>query len=450
MNEQKTFTEQAGVAYAAAGRRGKRVHYSPRNDETLCGRGISEYLDRSDAAARFDKGHELCIPCHRAAEKRAKTRRAAEPEQPTPAEGIESATEQVPTGHDEPSDTWTIMTRDEVEIARVQGATAEEMTRAAEALPEVQANIHREGGFARRRLYMSELAPAERGAEHRVIEGIVVEHAGTAEGSLPKHAAHPDVVAARGALAGLAAATMTDHHDVTEPTEDERTVRGYIVDPRKPGVVYVSWLEGGRAVRRDEMPHGPALGCLADVLARHGWDVWRMPRSSRCVIAGRPSDVEAPKCMHGHSPRAGVPGDPVAACDGRAPGVRGGVWSDEGCVYVDDCVVDAANECARLTAEEPAEEPLYSWHRTCPEHDEQTLDECEVCNVMPAEEQCPECAGCGCHWCHWTGEKQSEKDSAGAPEATWRGGWITGTAEPEAGALFALDDNTGEQGALFG
>lgn len=62
---------------------------------------------------------------------------------------------------DEPSDTWTITTRNGEEIARVQGATAEDMTRAAEALPAVRANIKREGGFTRRRLFTSELMPAD-------------------------------------------------------------------------------------------------------------------------------------------------------------------------------------------------------------------------------------------------------------------------------------------------
>ncbi len=78
--EQQTFTEQAGVTYAVVGK-GKRVHYSPRNDETLCGRVITEYRDLSDAAALFSNGHELCAPCHRAAEKRADARRLAD-EQP--------------------------------------------------------------------------------------------------------------------------------------------------------------------------------------------------------------------------------------------------------------------------------------------------------------------------------------------------------------------------------
>ncbi|MEU4986589.1 hypothetical protein [Streptomyces sp. NPDC021969] len=129
---------------------------------------------------------------------------------------------------------------------------------------------------------------AEQAPARRVIEGVIVQHAGTAEGSTPSNASHPDVVAARAALDGLAVATMTDHHDVTEPTEDEQHVRGYLIDPRTHGRVAVYWLEGGRTVRRDQMPHGPALDCLADRLTRRGWAVEKMLRSSQCVFAHRP------------------------------------------------------------------------------------------------------------------------------------------------------------------
>ncbi|MFM9613898.1 hypothetical protein [Streptomyces niveiscabiei] len=130
---------------------------------------------------------------------------------------------------------------------------------------------------------------AEQAPARRVIEGVIVQHAGTAEGSTPSNASHPDVVAARAALDGLAVATMTDHHDVTEPTEDESHVRGYLIDPRTQGRVAVYWLEGGRTVRRDQMPHGPALDCLADRLKRRGWAVEKMLRSSACVFAHRPA-----------------------------------------------------------------------------------------------------------------------------------------------------------------
>ncbi|MBC9730692.1 hypothetical protein [Streptomyces sp. TRM68367] len=116
-----------------------------------------------------------------------------------------------------------------------------------------------------------------------------------AEGSLPEDATHPDVVAAREALAGLAVATMTDHHDVHEPEGDEQLVRGYLIEPRGHGRVAVYWLESGKTIRRDTFLHGAALDCLADRFQRRGWRVERMLRSSVCVFAHRPSaDAEAP------------------------------------------------------------------------------------------------------------------------------------------------------------
>jgi len=122
----------------------------------------------------------------------------------------------------------------------------------------------------------------------RVIEGVVVEHNGTATGSTPATATHPNVIAARAALDGLAAATLTDHHDVTDPTDNELDVRGYMVDPREGDRVAVYWLEAGRIIRRDDPAHGPALDCLADRLTRRGWTVEPMLKSSKCVFAHRP------------------------------------------------------------------------------------------------------------------------------------------------------------------
>lgn len=130
-------------------------------------------------------------------------------------------------------------------------------------------------------------------AKQPTVEGVIVEHAGTAQCSRPADAAHPDVAAARDALSGLAVATMTDHHDVTEPTADERDVRGYLIEPHRPGTVRVYWLEAGRIVRHDQMPHGPALDCIASTLTRRGWTVRPLLRSSPCVVATRPSEAPA-------------------------------------------------------------------------------------------------------------------------------------------------------------
>ncbi|MEF3114501.1 hypothetical protein [Streptomyces chrestomyceticus] len=165
------------------------------------------------------------------------------------------------------------------------------------ALDQLTDRLTKAGWTVKPRGFTCRVVVAERPTQQRVVEGVVVEHAGTAEGSTPADAAHPDVAAAREALKGLAAAMMTDHHDVNEPTEDEQRVRGYVVAPRGPGSVRVVWLEGGRAVRRGERPHGHALAGLADRFARRGWSVRPLLDSSPCVIAERPAE-------HGTTPAA--------------------------------------------------------------------------------------------------------------------------------------------------
>ncbi|MFE0189308.1 hypothetical protein [Streptomyces sp. NPDC058989] len=402
--EGKSLAERANVRYAIVGR-GKRIHYSG-NDDSLCGKEITEYLDIFDVVELLDhKGYDWCTPCGTRAEKRAKAR---DTDATTPTE------------------------------------------ESAEQAPPVAA-----------------LA-----TEPHVVEGVIVEHAGTAEGCAPRDVTHPDVVAAREALAGLAAATLTDHHDFSEPAEDERDVRGYVINPRGHGRVALYWLEGGMNVRRDVMPHGPALDCLADRMTRRGWSVEKMLRSSQCVFAHRPpagaqpaAPAELPAgddlddtCLHGLRPRPDVSGDPITWCARKRPNQVAGVWNDEGCVLASDCCVDAANECAQFNveAEAPAGDPEFSWALMCTEHEEQMLDSCEECHAVPAEDRCSECAGKGCHWCHWTGEQQPEQavDEAEAVEqpaagGTWRSGWIASAPSPVGDELFDLDQGEGEQGALF-
>ncbi|MFK0296396.1 hypothetical protein ACIQU6_38810 [Streptomyces sp. NPDC090442] len=70
-----TLAERAGVRYATVGK-GKRVHFSP-NDDTLCGRVITEYISGSDLLALLNKGHELCARCTTVAEQRANSRALA-------------------------------------------------------------------------------------------------------------------------------------------------------------------------------------------------------------------------------------------------------------------------------------------------------------------------------------------------------------------------------------
>ncbi|MCG7524925.1 hypothetical protein MHW47_10815 [Streptomyces sp. OfavH-34-F] len=73
------------------------------------------------------------------------------------------AAEQAPAAvRDEPSDWWTIMDpATGEEIARVHGETWQDMTPRAQALPEVRSVIRKHNGFSRRRLYVSELTPAQ-------------------------------------------------------------------------------------------------------------------------------------------------------------------------------------------------------------------------------------------------------------------------------------------------
>lgn len=128
----------------------------------------------------------------------------------------------------------------------------------------------------------------EQAPARRVVEGVIVNHAGTTEGSTPRNAAHPRVVAARQALAGLAVARLTDRHDVSAPTDEEQAVRGYMVEPRGGRRVAVYWLEGGQTIRRGTLLHGAALDCLAHRLNSRGWTTEPLRASSLCVFAHQP------------------------------------------------------------------------------------------------------------------------------------------------------------------
>jgi len=65
-----TLAERAGMRYALVGK-GRRVHYS-NNDDTLCGREVTEYTDGVD-----QRHSNLCALCIRAAEERAYARALA-------------------------------------------------------------------------------------------------------------------------------------------------------------------------------------------------------------------------------------------------------------------------------------------------------------------------------------------------------------------------------------
>ncbi|MEV8169604.1 hypothetical protein AB0O70_16915 [Microbacterium paraoxydans] len=328
--------------------------------------------------------------------------------------------------------------------------------------------------------------------EQQVVEGVVVEHAGAAEGSLPEHATHPDVVAARSVLAGLPPAAMTVDTDISRYADKvDTSVRGYLIEPRDPGRVAAYWIEGGIFTASNGEPHRAELDTLRARFREAGWTV--EPKSLTCVFAWRPAESDADQaeaqqaapaelpaavdlddatCLHGLRPRADVSGDPVTGCARKQPNQSAGVWNDEGCVLAVDCCVEAANDCAQynVEAEAPADDPEFTWSLMCTEHDEQTADACEECNAVPVEDRCKECSGKGCHWCYFTGEQQPEQAEvddaaeqdvaeaeladtveavaqAEAADGTWRGGWIASTPPASGEALFDLDD--GEQGALF-
>ncbi|MDT0346774.1 hypothetical protein [Streptomyces litchfieldiae] len=310
----------------------------------------------------------------------------------------------------------------------------------------------------------------QRDDEQRIVEGVIVEHAGTAEGSLPRHATHPDVVAARAALAEVKPARLTDDIDTHRSADErdiDRSVRGYMLDPRGNGRVAAYWIEGGLHTRPDSEPHTVELGFLRDRFERAGWTV--EPKSLTCVFAWRPDGGDAAeqspapepstaadltpmadrklaenRCVHDQYARPDVSGDPVTACARKRPNQGAGVWSDEGCVYAADCAVDAANEAARLNEEEehPADDPLYGWDLMCPDHEneEQTHDGCEECAAEDERDAAK---------AEHASTVEAIEDGERA-DGTWRGGWIAGAPEPPAAALFDVgDEDTGEQGALF-
>lgn len=329
---------------------------------------------------------------------------------------------------DEPSDFWTITNRDGVEIARVEGATAEDMTRAVEALPKVRATMRREGGFTRRRLWVSELTPADTEqtptgtereqqpaaeVERRVVEGVVVGHAGTTEGSLPKHSAHTDVIAARDALRPLKPATLADHTDTSHRAAHvDTSVRGYMLVPRQQGRVAAYWIEGGQDTFRGQ-PHTVELEILRQKFLDAGWRV--EPKSRTCVFAWRPTEgstgqADEARQEAGRALRARRRQTQQPAPAEPASGFLVDPWTWLRRSY-------ATHTTAPAAVEAPAE---------CSTH-----DEADAVAELPAV-------------------ADVEQDVVDEPEAggTWRSGWMTAEQRVTEGALFDLG-NGAEQGMLF-
>jgi hypothetical protein len=119
-----------------------------------------------------------------------------------------------------------------------------------------------------------------------------------ARGCAPRHCGNVDVGAAFAVLDGLAPATLTDEHDITEPSDTDVPVRGYAVEPRGHGLVAAYWLERGLARRRDDGVHGPALEALVDRFTAAGWAVEPLRPSSLCVFAHRPQPATPEAANH--------------------------------------------------------------------------------------------------------------------------------------------------------
>lgn len=108
------------------------------------------------------------------------------------------------------------------------------------------------------------------------------------KGHAPRHANHPDVLAALSVLAGLRAAPLTNEHDMGDPSDRDLPVRGYAVEPRGHGLVAAYWLHRGLARRRDDHPDGPLLESVHARFVAAGWAVEPLRPTSLCVFAHRP------------------------------------------------------------------------------------------------------------------------------------------------------------------
>ncbi|MFG3287293.1 hypothetical protein ACGF3G_00525 [Streptomyces sp. NPDC048179] len=116
----------------------------------------------------------------------------------------------------------------------------------------------------------------------KVVEGVIVSHAGTAKGCLPKHVDDSDTRAAIEALDNLKLAELADHFEPDEGTD----VRGFMVEPRGNGRVALYWVFGGSIRDHNREPWKVELEIGADKLRKAGWRI--EPKSVFCVFAWRP------------------------------------------------------------------------------------------------------------------------------------------------------------------
>ncbi|MEY9839435.1 hypothetical protein [Streptacidiphilus sp. EB103A] len=118
------------------------------------------------------------------------------------------------------------------------------------------------------------------------LEGVIVHHTGTTQGSFPHHADHPLVRAALISLNPLRPATLSG----TDPA-DNPTARGFLVEPREtqdPGQAHIAvyWLDGGSHREQDGSVREAEVLILANKLRASGWVVQDEPHAF--VIAHTP------------------------------------------------------------------------------------------------------------------------------------------------------------------
>ncbi|MFF0092737.1 hypothetical protein ACFYSF_22630 [Streptomyces canus] len=267
------LAEEAGVVIVH-GRLDFDPHFATADSSTtLCVQDVDRHLN-DEQKARISV---LCPACEDTAQQRAASRRAtaARDEICAMRQKSHAAAARVRTNPDPTDPEWK--------------AALAELTATIEWLREHD-EVYRLG---------VEAAEAELAAGAMPFVPIPADPTADATpGSAPKYCKDPDVAQARGALAGLAYATLTDEHDISEPTDEEFCVRGYAVEPRGHGRVAVYWLEGGEAVRRDHPWHGYSLVALADRLSGRGWTVEEMPATAQCVFATAPKPAVPPAPNH--------------------------------------------------------------------------------------------------------------------------------------------------------
>ncbi|MEH0424775.1 hypothetical protein [Streptomyces sp. B21-083] len=320
---------RAEVRHAAVGK-GRRVHYSPSNDDTLCGRIVSAYLDVDEAAERFGRGDELCTRCVAAAEERAygislgassqlsraaagfgATVEAAEENGRAfvvDEEALDHFADVTPDARPSLGEALVITRADRVRFGdTVFGCLPDREGAPAATLGHVI--MHSDPYTAAPRPYDSacgclgcaQAAPLSGPVITLATETpwetcdpipaaslVLIREGRRTAGSAPRDADNPDALAALAVLDSLSLATVTDEHDFTGADEFDGQAHGALVEPRGAGRVAVYWLAEGLYVAGEERaPHRAELRIIADRLSGAGWRI--EPGSVRCVFAWRPS-----------------------------------------------------------------------------------------------------------------------------------------------------------------